>query len=266
MTRAPGRRRQARSTPSRLTALETARWKRVLDVQRPYRWNLERLHLGRTLDVGCGIGRNLQNLGPDAVGVDHNAHSIEICRQRGLTAYTDAGVPRGIEGAARDVRRHAAARTCSSTSARRWPTTSSRSTSPTCGREARSSSSPPGGRVPVRRDPRAVGGPGGRRGARARHGMTVVRSYSFPFPRPVGKVFKYNEFVTVARKPEPPSEVLGLLRAGLGTGEHGREVERAHVAPRGERHVGARQDVLAETEHGVQQPGRLGEVLGSGRP
>ncbi len=34
-----------------------------------------------------------------------------------------------------------------------------------------------------------------------RHDLRVVRSYSFPFPRPVGKVFKYNEFVTVARKP-----------------------------------------------------------------
>ncbi len=38
-------------------------------------------------------------------------------------------------------------------------------------------------------------------GHAARHSLSVVRSYSFPFPRPVGKVFKYNEFVTVARKP-----------------------------------------------------------------
>jgi hypothetical protein len=30
-------------------------------------------------------------------------------------------------------------------------------------------------------------------------GLHVVRQYSFPFPRPVGKVFPYNEFVTLAR-------------------------------------------------------------------
>ena len=53
----------------------------------PYRWNLRRLRLGRVLDVGCGIGRNLQHLDADAVGVDHNQDSVTIARQRGLTAY-----------------------------------------------------------------------------------------------------------------------------------------------------------------------------------
>jgi len=32
-------------------------------------------------------------------------------------------------------------------------------------------------------------------------GLDPIDAYSFPFPRPVGKVFKYNEFVLVARKP-----------------------------------------------------------------
>ena len=32
-------------------------------------------------------------------------------------------------------------------------------------------------------------------------GLTVEKQYSFPFPRFAGKVFTYNEFVTVARKP-----------------------------------------------------------------
>jgi len=42
------------------------------------------------LDVGCGIGRNLEYLGPSAaVGVDHNAKSVEVARQRGFTVYTD---------------------------------------------------------------------------------------------------------------------------------------------------------------------------------
>jgi 2-polyprenyl-3-methyl-5-hydroxy-6-metoxy-1,4-benzoquinol methylase len=33
----------------------------------------------------------------------------------------------------------------------------------------------------------------------ARHGLTVVRSYSFPFPRAMGRVFKYNEFNVLTR-------------------------------------------------------------------
>lgn len=75
----------------RLTQLSGARWKQILDVQAPYRWNLRRL-LGstRTLDVGCGIGRNLVNLPVGSVGVDHNEHSVRACRERGLTAMTTA--------------------------------------------------------------------------------------------------------------------------------------------------------------------------------
>jgi SAM-dependent methyltransferase len=63
-------------------------WKRILDVQRPYRWNLRRQNLGRTLDIGCGIGRNLTVLPAGSVGVDHNPTSVETARKRGLEAYT----------------------------------------------------------------------------------------------------------------------------------------------------------------------------------
>lgn len=74
---------------ARLSALSGARWKKALDVQAPYRWNLRRLLGGRTvLDVGCGIGRNLVALSPDSVGVDHNPHSVAHCRELGLRAET----------------------------------------------------------------------------------------------------------------------------------------------------------------------------------
>ena len=63
-------------------------WRRLLDPQRPYRWNIRRLGLGRVLDVGCGVGRNLSHLDGNGVGIDHNPTSIEIARSRGLTAYT----------------------------------------------------------------------------------------------------------------------------------------------------------------------------------
>ncbi len=73
----------------RLRRLEQPLWKRLLDVQRPYRWNLRRLFGDReVLEVGCGIGRCLAHLAPRGVGVDHNAHSIAECRRRGLTAFT----------------------------------------------------------------------------------------------------------------------------------------------------------------------------------
>jgi SAM-dependent methyltransferase len=72
----------------RLARLETVWWKRALDVQRPYRWNLRRLEPGFTLDVGCGLGRNLGHLDGHGVGVDHNPDSVAIARARGLTAFT----------------------------------------------------------------------------------------------------------------------------------------------------------------------------------
>ncbi len=72
----------------RLSTLEGARWKRLLNVQALYRWNLRRYHLGVTLDVGCGIGRNMAALEPGSVGVDHNPESVAVARRRGFSALT----------------------------------------------------------------------------------------------------------------------------------------------------------------------------------
>jgi SAM-dependent methyltransferase len=77
-----------REYTERLLRLQTAWWKRVLDVQAPYRWNLRRLKPGFTLEIGCGIGRNLIHLGGTGVGTDTNAQSISVCRARGLKAFT----------------------------------------------------------------------------------------------------------------------------------------------------------------------------------
>lgn len=74
----------------RLQAKQQVWWKKALNVQAPYQWNLRRQHLGRTLDVGCGIGRNLETLDPGSVGVDHNSHAITLARERGVTALTVA--------------------------------------------------------------------------------------------------------------------------------------------------------------------------------
>jgi SAM-dependent methyltransferase len=73
----------------RLARLQGARWKQWVDVQAPYRRHIHRLRLGRTVDVGCGLGRNLAWLDAGSVGVDHNPFSVTVARDRGLDAWTD---------------------------------------------------------------------------------------------------------------------------------------------------------------------------------
>lgn len=77
-----------RSYADRLVDLQTAWWKRLIPVQAPYRWNLRRLQPGFTLEVGCGLGRNLAHLDGNGVGVDHNEALVAAARARGLAAYT----------------------------------------------------------------------------------------------------------------------------------------------------------------------------------
>jgi len=183
----------------RLATLSGARWKRLVDVQRPYRWNLRRL-IGqrRTLDVGCGIGRNLANLPPGSVGVDHNPTSVELCRKQGFQAETSAEflartpeettpfdamlvahvVEHLDEGAAADVIRPYLAYV--------------RPGSPVvliCPQERGFASD---ATHTVFTDHAAL------RALVAELGLTFRREFSFPLPRFTGKVFTYNEFVTVA--------------------------------------------------------------------
>jgi SAM-dependent methyltransferase len=63
-------------------------WKRFVDVQAPYRWNLQRLQPGFILDIGCGLGRNLINVQGKGVGIDHNLDSVKVARDLGLTVFT----------------------------------------------------------------------------------------------------------------------------------------------------------------------------------
>ena len=188
----------------RLAELAGATWKRWLDVQRPYRWNLRRLNLGRVLDLGCGIGRNLAHLDGNGFGIDHNPTSVAVARARGLSASTPdeflAG-PHAHPGAfdsllIAHVLEH-------------MPQEAARALLSRYLGYVR-----PGGRVvlicPQERgwasDPTHV------RFVDARAleelcgevGILVERSSSFPFPRWAGHAFPYNEFVVVARLPQGP--------------------------------------------------------------
>lgn len=67
-----------------LVGMQEQRLKKLIEPINPYRWNIRRLCKGRVLDVGCGIGRNLRYLNRrDAVGVDHNEHSIAVVNAAG---------------------------------------------------------------------------------------------------------------------------------------------------------------------------------------
>lgn len=185
----------------RLVRLQTVWWKRVLPVQAPYRYNLRRLKPGFTLDVGCGIGRNLAHIDGNGVGIDHNAQSVAVARARGFEAYTpdefvaseraQPGVFDSLLTA--HVAEHMDASHFAQLLTDHLPFVK------------------PGGKLIVI-TPQEVGYrsdashvefvdfEGIRRAARGA-GVVEQRAYSFPFPRPIGRLFIYNEFVWVGRVP-----------------------------------------------------------------
>jgi 2-polyprenyl-3-methyl-5-hydroxy-6-metoxy-1,4-benzoquinol methylase len=186
----------------RLQAKQEVWWKKALNVQAPYQWNLRRQHLGRTLDVGCGIGRNLETLDAGSVGVDHNAHAVEVARERGLTALTVAEwessalrQPESFDGMLLShVIEHMGEPEAVTLLRNYLPYLR------------------PGGRAffvcPQERgyasDPTHVRFATGDDLARLSHavGLEPQPWFSFPFPRFAGKPFVYNEFCLLAVKPE----------------------------------------------------------------
>lgn len=184
----------------RLQALGSG-WKRLLDVQLPYRLHLKRLRLGFVLDIGCGIGRNLLNLDGRGVGVDHNPHSVEVALSRGLAAYTpddflaSAYARQGRFDALllSHVLEHmgrgdAVALIREYLSYLRKGGRAVLITPQECG---------------FRSDPSHVEFTdlAALAAIAAEAGLAVEKSYSFPFPRFVGRIFRHNEFVVIARKP-----------------------------------------------------------------
>lgn len=185
-----------------LKARSSRLWKRLLDVQAPYRWNLRRLRAGYVLDLGCGFGRNLAHLDGRGVGVDANPGCVALARAAGLVAYdvdAFASSPEAKTGT--------------------FDTLLVSHVIEHVGLEAGAALVgdylrylKPGGRV-VLITPQEAGyaadhthvefiNDGKLHALAARLGLAVDRSYAFPFPRFVGRLFRYNEFVVTARLPE----------------------------------------------------------------
>ncbi|HSK06669.1 MAG TPA: class I SAM-dependent methyltransferase [Acidimicrobiia bacterium] len=189
-----------REYTARLQA-ETARgWKRLLDVQAPYRRHVRRVVEGRVLDVGCGIGRNLHHLDGNGVGVDSNPHSVEVARQRGLTAYTTDefelspyAVPGGYDTMLlAHVLEHMTLDQASDLVGGylRYLAAGGRVVV-IVPQEAGFASDPTHVAFLDLDEVEVIEG---------RNALTRERTYSFPLPRPVGRFFKYNETVVLSRK------------------------------------------------------------------
>ena len=191
---------QDRLYTNRLLMKESPWWKKVFDVQAPYRWHLRRLKPGFTLDIGCGLGRNLINLNGNGVGIDHNPHSVEIARSRGLLAFTPLEFKESQFNKAHRfdsiLMAHVAEHLLESEVVELVM--------------SHIALLKPSGLIIIicpqdygyRSDPthiqfldftklRAIA---------CQAGLMPVREYSFPFPRVFGHLFKYNEFVSISRK------------------------------------------------------------------
>lgn len=171
-------------------------WKRLIDVQFPYRCHLLSLHLGRVLEIGCGVGRNLINLDM-GVGIDHNPTSVNVAKQRGLIAYTpdeflrsEYAKPKGFETLlVAHVLEHMTAAEAKGLLSTYMPYLVNH------------------GRLVIITPQEAGFASDTTHITMMDHrlvaqileasGAKVSAQYSFPFPRIVGRVFKYNEFVSI---------------------------------------------------------------------
>lgn len=166
--------------------------------------HLQRLKLGHVLDIGCGVGRNLINIGGSghAVGVDHNEYSVEVARSRGLIAFT----PEEFH-ASSYAKPSAYDSLLLSHVAEHMRSEEVVSVLKEYMRYLR-----PGARV-VLITPQEAGYKSDPSHVEFMDfealtsilievGVSVLRQYSYPLPRILGKVFKYNEFVIIGQKGE----------------------------------------------------------------
>lgn len=183
----------------RLNNLYFKRWKKILMVQKPYTWNIRRLNLGKTIDLGCGIGRYLEVLREGSVGIDHNISSINQIRSNGLAAFTPAQFKNSKYNKQKfdsilisHVLEHMSVKESLTLISNYLPNLKK------------------GGKVIIicpqikgyLSDASHVTFLDNKKLKRIANSSKLVvhKQYSFPFPSYIGKFFKYNEYITVAIK------------------------------------------------------------------
>jgi 2-polyprenyl-3-methyl-5-hydroxy-6-metoxy-1,4-benzoquinol methylase len=177
-----------------------SRWKRLLKVQAPYRWNLRRLRPGFVLDIGCGLGRNLEHMDGHGVGVDANPVCVAAARTAGFEAYDPEGFHASV---------HARSATFDSLLVSHVLEHMNFDEAVALVGEYLGYLKPEGQVILI--TPQELGhrldhthvhymDAGELRRLAERLGLSAVRSFSFPFPRFMGWVFPYNESVLAARR------------------------------------------------------------------
>ena len=190
-----------RDYTARLENLSNARWKQALRVQAPYRWHIRHIVEGVVLDVGCGIGRNLDHLDGRGVGVDTNSYSVEVARLKGFTAYTSDEFP-----SSPDAKREGYSSLLFAHVLEHMDLGAASDLIANYLSYLRA-----GGRVIIivpqeagfKTDPTHIApvNLADITHMEAAHGLVRERDYSFPFPRFAGQVFPHNETVAISRKP-----------------------------------------------------------------
>jgi SAM-dependent methyltransferase len=183
-----------------LSSSQNVWWKRFLNVQAPYRYNLRKINSGFTLDIGCGIGRNLHHINGNGVGVDHNKESVEIAKRNGLCVFTpeefeksEFNLPERFDSILLcHVAEHMHINEVIELLAKYMQLLKR------------------GGKV-ILITPQEVGFRSDKthvefmdfeklKSIVNKNNCMLIKHYSFPFIRFVGKLFKYNEFVVIAKK------------------------------------------------------------------
>jgi 2-polyprenyl-3-methyl-5-hydroxy-6-metoxy-1,4-benzoquinol methylase len=201
----PGDTRDAEYT-RRLAASVAPRhgWRRIIDPQRPYRWHIRHMRLGRVLDIGCGAGRNLSHLRGNGVGVDHNPSSVAIARSLGLTAYATEEFEQSADAVAGSydallfahVLEHMTSPEAATLIEHYLPYIAAEGCVVAICPQQRGQRSDA---THVTYMPRAVIA-----SVFADAGLELQRAKSFPFPEVVGRVFTHNETVAVGRRIPAP--------------------------------------------------------------
>lgn len=185
-------------------------WKKIFNVQAPYRWNLRRLKPGFTLDIGCGIGRNLAHLDGNGIGIDRNPYSIEIAKSRGFKACTVSEFDRSLWNKpgtfdsilVSHVLEHLDEKSGGKLLKNYLPLLKERGkviiiTPQEAGFHSDATHKEFMDFTKIHRLLQNVG-------------LKILRSYSFPFPRFLGYIFKDNEFVVVGTLQQPNRSEFNL--------------------------------------------------------